>query len=139
MLLAVLTALGGGALFVGLERQNQHLDAWDGIYWAVTTMTTLGSDIYPTTTGGEVISVFVLLVGISFVALLTGAFAQRFLSPEIVEIEEELEGEQVSAEALALRELRGVQEQLQALEVAVQRMVDERPRGTGAAPQSSSS
>ncbi len=126
MLLSVLTAIGGGALFVAFERHTQHLDAWDGIYWAVTTMTTLGSDIYPTTTGGEIVSTVILVIGIGFVALLTGAFAQRFLSPEIVEVEEELAAEQLSAETLALRELRGVQEQLQALEVAVKRMVDER-------------
>jgi voltage-gated potassium channel len=126
MLLAVLTAIGGGALFVAFERGTQHLDAWDGIYWAVTTMTTLGSNIYPTTTGGEIVSTVILIVGIGFVALLTGAFAQRFLSPEIVEVEEELAAEQISAETLALRELKNVQEQLQSLEVAVQRLVDER-------------
>jgi voltage-gated potassium channel len=126
MLLAVLTAIGGGALFVAFERGTQHLDAWDGIYWAVTTMTTLGSNIYPTTTGGEIVSTVILIIGIGFVALLTGAFAQRFLSPEIVEVEEELAAEQISAEVLALRELRTVQEQLQSLEVAVQRLVDER-------------
>ena len=39
----------------------------------------------------------VLIVGIGFVALLTGAFAQRFLAPEIAEIEEELEEEKLSA------------------------------------------
>jgi voltage-gated potassium channel len=126
MLLALLTAIGGGALFVAFERGTQHLDAWDGIYWAVTTMTNLGSDIYPTTTGGEVVSTVILIVGIGFVALLTGAVAQRFLAPEIAEIEQELADEQLSAEALALRELRSVQEQLQALEVAVERMVDTR-------------
>jgi voltage-gated potassium channel len=126
MLLAVLTAIGGGALFVAFEKGSQHLDAWDGIYWAVTTMTTLGSNIYPTTTGGEVVSTVILIIGIGFVALLTGAFAQRFLSPEIVEVEEELAAEQISAEVLALRELKNVQEQLQSLEVAVQRLVDER-------------
>ena len=54
-------------------------------------MTTLGSNIEPTTTGGEIVSVFILLIGIGFVALLTGSFAQRFLAPEIAEIEEELE------------------------------------------------
>jgi voltage-gated potassium channel len=78
-LLAALTALSGGALFVGLERQNQPLDDWDGLYWAVTTMTTLGSDIYPTTTGGEILSVVMVVIGVSFLALLTGAIAQRFL------------------------------------------------------------
>jgi voltage-gated potassium channel len=126
MFLAFLTVIGGGALFVAFEKNSQHLNDWQGIYWAVTTMTTLGSRIYPTTTGGEIVSVAILIVGIGFVALLTGAFAQRFLSPEIVEVEEELEAEQVSAEALALRELRSVQEQLQSLELAVQRLVDER-------------
>jgi voltage-gated potassium channel len=126
MFLAFLTAIGGGALFVAFEKHSQHLNDWQGIYWAVTTMTTLGSDIYPTTTGGEIVSVAILIVGIGFVALLTGAFAQRFLSPEIAEVEEELESEQASVEEIALRELRGVQEQLQALEVAVQRLVDKR-------------
>ena len=106
MLLAVLTVIGGGALFVAFEKHAQHLNDWDGIYWAVTTMTTLGSNIYPTTTGGEIVSVVILIVGIGFVALLTGAFAQRFLGPEIAEVEEELAAEQVSAEAIALRELQ---------------------------------
>ncbi len=126
MFLALLTVVGGGALFVAFERHSQHLSDWQGIYWAVTTMTTLGSNIYPTTTGGEIVSAAILIVGIGFVALLTGAFAQRFLSPEIVEVEEELAAEQVSAEVLALRELKSVQEQLQSLEVAVQRLVEER-------------
>jgi hypothetical protein len=92
-------------------------------------MTTLGSDIYPTTTGGEIVSIAILIVGIGFVALLTGAFAQRFLGPEIAEVEEELEAEQVSAETIALRELRGVREQLAALEIAVERMIDEHAPG----------
>jgi voltage-gated potassium channel len=128
-LLALLTAVAGGALFVGLEKHHQHLTAWDGIYWAVTSMTTLGSNIYPTTTGGEIVGVVIVIVGISFVALLTGAIAQRFLGPEIAEVEQELEEEQLSAEAAALRELRSVREKLEALEVAVERMVDERAPG----------
>ncbi|HWO48212.1 MAG TPA: potassium channel family protein, partial [Solirubrobacterales bacterium] len=120
-LLALLSVVGGAALFDAFE-QRQDLDFWDDIYWAITTMTTLGSNIEPSTTGGEVVSVFVLLIGIGFVALLTGSFAQRFLAPEIAEIEEELEEESLSAEALALRELKSVQEQLQALEIAIEQM-----------------
>jgi voltage-gated potassium channel len=126
LLLAVLTVVAGGTAFVGFEK-HQNLSTWDGIYWALTTMTTLGSNIYPSTTGGQIISAVILLIGISFVALLTGAFAQRFLAPEIAEIEEELEEEKLSAEALALRELHSVQEQLQALSLAIERMA-ERPR-----------
>jgi voltage-gated potassium channel len=126
MLLSVLTVIGGGALFVAFEKHSQHLSAWEGIYWAVTTMTTLGSNIYPTTTGGEVVSTVILLVGIGFVALLTGAFAQRFLGPEIAEAEQDMDSERVSAEAIALRELRNVREQLGALEIAVERIADRR-------------
>jgi voltage-gated potassium channel len=76
-LLAILTVVGGAALFDAFE-QRQDLDFWDDTYWAITTMTTLGSGIQPSTTGGEIVSVVVLLVGIGFVALLTGSFAQRF-------------------------------------------------------------
>jgi voltage-gated potassium channel len=122
MLLAVLTIFGGAALFQAFEKGNQHLNFGDSLYWALTTMTTLGSNYYPTTTGGQIVSTVTLLVGIGFVALLTGAFAQRFLAPEIVSLEEELAEEEMSAEEVALRELRSVQEQLQALELAVEKM-----------------
>ncbi len=125
-LLAILTIIGGGTLFAALEQPDHDLNAWESFYWAITTMTTLGSDIQPTTTGGEIVSVVILIVGIGFVALLTGAIAQRFLGPEIAEVEAELEAEQISAEAVALRELHAVREQLAALEIAVERMVDQR-------------
>jgi hypothetical protein len=68
----------------------------------------------------------ILIVGIGFVALLTGAVAQRFLGPEIAEVEAELESEQLTAEALAMRELRNIREQMQALEVAIERIAQER-------------
>jgi voltage-gated potassium channel len=128
LLLTVLTVVGGGALFVGLESKNQHLSVWDGIYWAATTMTTLGSNIEPTTTGGEIVTVVVLFIGIGFVALLTGSFAQRFLAPEIAEIEEELAEEGLSPEVIAMRELKTVQAQMQALQLAVEKMVAEKAR-----------
>jgi voltage-gated potassium channel len=121
LLLVVLTIVGGGTAYAAFERE-QHLSVWESFYWALTTMTTLGSDFAPHTSGGQVVSALVLLIGIGFVALLTGSFAQRFVAPQIAEIEEELEEEKLSAEALALRELKSVQEQLQALEMAIEKM-----------------
>ena len=122
----MLTVVAGGELFVGFERHNQHLNIWEGMYWAITSMTTVGSNIYPTTTGGQIVAVATVLVGISFVALLTGAIAQRFLGPQIVEVEEELESENLTAEAIALRELHQLREQLQGLEVAVEKIAADR-------------
>ena len=116
-LLALLSVIGGAALFGAFEQHNQHLTFWEDLYWSVTTMTTLGSAIEPTTTGSQIVAVTVMLVGIGFVALLTGSFAQRFLAPEIAAVEAELEAEGLTPEEVALRELRSVQEQLQALEL----------------------
>jgi voltage-gated potassium channel len=52
------------------------------VYWAVTTITTVGyGDITPHTTAGRIVAAIVMLVGIGFVALLTGAIAQAFIQP----------------------------------------------------------
>lgn len=80
--LALLTVLGGGAGFAAVEK-NQDLSAWDGVWWAVTTVTTVGyGDIGPKTDAGRVIAMTVMVVGIGFVALLTAAAAERFIRRE---------------------------------------------------------
>lgn len=81
-LLTLLATVAGGSVFRAFEAKNQHLSEWDGIYWAFTSMTTVGSEYSATTIGGQITEVVILLVGISFVAMLTGAIAQRFLKPQ---------------------------------------------------------
>lgn len=78
-LMTLLAAVAGGTLFRFFEKSNQHVGEWDSIYWAITTMATLGSKWQPTTVGSEITAVVILLVGVSFIALLTGAIAHRFL------------------------------------------------------------
>jgi voltage-gated potassium channel len=74
--------VGGGAVFVAVER-SQHLSIWDGLWWAAETVTTVAyGDIYPTTALGRIVATVVMTAGIGFVALLTGALAQRFLYGE---------------------------------------------------------
>ncbi|MGB0119899.1 MAG: potassium channel family protein [Solirubrobacterales bacterium] len=84
-LMTTMIAIVGGSVFRTFERHNQDLTEWDGVYWAVTTMTTLGSEFEPTTLGSQITSVAILLVGVSFMALLTGAIAHRFFSPQEIE------------------------------------------------------
>lgn len=81
--IVALVALAGGAAFTNAEKA-QHLSTGDGLWWAITTMTTVGSQIGPTTGAGRLIAVIVMLVGIGFVAFLTAAVAQRF----VLQIEE---------------------------------------------------
>jgi voltage-gated potassium channel len=71
--------VGGGVIFVAVE-PGQDLSTWDGLWWAAETVTTVAyGDIYPTTALGRLVAAVVMSAGIGFVALLTGALAQRFL------------------------------------------------------------
>jgi voltage-gated potassium channel len=77
-LLAVLTTVVGGQAFADAEGTSSA----EGLYWALTTVTTVGyGDPSPQTTMAKVVAVVVMLVGIGFLAILTGAIAQRFIAP----------------------------------------------------------
>jgi voltage-gated potassium channel len=78
-LLVFTVVVGGGVVFVAVE-PGQQLSTWDGLWWATETVTTVAyGDIYPTTVLGRIVATVVMVTGIGFVALLTGALAQRFL------------------------------------------------------------
>jgi voltage-gated potassium channel len=113
-LLVILTVLGGGAAYASIEK---HTSTWDGVWWAFTTMTTVGyGDEYPRTTLGRALAMAIMVIGIGFIAILTGAVAERFLSGQIEEVEEAVEEvEATDAEVLAeLREVRGRLDRLEA-------------------------
>ena len=122
--IAGVAAFGGGAIFSEVEK---GYSVWDGVWWAITTMTTVGyGDLSPHTTGGRLVGVALMFIGIGFVALLTGAIAQRFLSPQIREEIEEAEAEVASdvgdIRVELVRELRGIGARLQELERIVERL-----------------
>jgi voltage-gated potassium channel len=110
--LALITVLAGGAGFAAVEKGRS---TWDGVFWAVTTMTTVGyGDITPHTNAGRVIAITVMVVGASFFTLLVGAVAQRFIQTEVREdverAEREVEKEVGAAEADVLAELRSLRD-----------------------------
>jgi len=124
-LLAVMTALGGGAAFAAVERGHNDAvtNTWDGVFWAVTTMTTVGyGDMYPKTDYGRVIAIAVMVIGIGFLSLLIGAAAERFVSRDVAEAEEKLESEVEASEAGVLREIEEISERLRRLEAGVRRL-----------------
>lgn len=52
----------------------------DGLWWAVTTVTTVGyGDRFPTTSEGRILAVMLMLVGISLVGVITASVASWFV------------------------------------------------------------
>lgn len=118
-LAAVMTAVAGGAAFQAAEEKHHSLA--DSIYWAITTMTTVGyGDLSPKTETGKAIAVAVMLVGIGFVALVTGAVAERFLGPRVEEVAEAEQKVEHTEEDL-LAQVRDMSAQISDLERALVR------------------
>lgn len=107
--LALLVAIAGGAAFASEE----GISFGNGVYWAVTTMTTVGyGDITPKSTAGKVIAIVIMLVGIGTATLIIGAVAQRFLAGSVQEVE--------IAEDEILTEVRDITARLGKIENALQ-------------------
>lgn len=107
--LAVFLVLVGGMAYAAIEK-DQDLSNWDGIWWAITTVTTVSyGDSFPVTDLGRAIAIGVLVVGIGFVALLTAYIADRFIQKDVGEELEERDDQ-------VLTELRGISDRLAALE-----------------------
>jgi voltage-gated potassium channel len=103
---AITTVILGGIAVASIESTaREPWTAWDGIWWAVTTVTTVGyGGLEPHTDSGRIIASAIMLVGIGFVALLTAFIADRFIA-----------GQQAKEDQI-LAELREIREQLERLE-----------------------
>jgi voltage-gated potassium channel len=70
---------------------GEYGSLWDGIWWAVVTVTTVGyGDLYPTTVQGRLIGMLLMFSGIGFLSLLTAAIASRFVKQERSEERDEM-------------------------------------------------
>ena len=71
-----------GAIQAEVDTKDFH-SFWDGVWWAVVTVTTVGyGDVTPTTVTGRVVAVALMLVGIGFLAVLTATIASRFVKQD---------------------------------------------------------
>lgn len=76
--------------FEDVEGANIHT-AEDALWWAISTMTTVGyGDTYPTTTEGRFVAVFLMAGGVSLFGTFSGLVATWFLSPAATETESEV-------------------------------------------------
>jgi voltage-gated potassium channel len=87
----LLVVLTGAA---GFEAAEPGKDYFGGVCWAVSTMTTVGyGDELPTTVDAKVLAMALMLVGIGYFAVITGAMAERFIERGQEEHIESAEGE----------------------------------------------
>jgi len=81
--------------------------AQDAMWWAVTTMTTVGyGDRYPITAEGRMVGIFLMASGVGVFGILSGLVASWFLSPAAVEADSDLA--EIKALLIELRSARNV-------------------------------
>jgi voltage-gated potassium channel len=81
-LLTVMVVVVAGAA-ESLIDSNDFPTIWDGIWWAVVTITTVGyGDLYPRSVDGRIVAMLVMFVGIGFLSVLTATIASSFIQTD---------------------------------------------------------
>ena len=79
IVLLVLVAISVTGM-VGISFFEPQFSAVDALWWTLVTITTVGyGDIYPTSLGGRIVGIFLMLFGIGFLGMLTATLASTFV------------------------------------------------------------
>jgi len=79
------TALAAGLLMTVVDRDT-YPSIGSGLWWAAQTVTTVGyGDNVPVTVAGRLLAVLIMLVGISFLTVITAAITSAFVARSNVE------------------------------------------------------
>jgi voltage-gated potassium channel len=83
---------------------EENTSYFTGLYWAVTTVTTVGyGDKLPTTTEAEITAMIVMVIGIGFFAALAGSLANLFIEGRVEELTDAERAVLSADEALAAK------------------------------------
>jgi voltage-gated potassium channel len=118
VLIAVAGTIFLGAWLVLLFEENAKSsnihDYPDALWWAIVTVTTVGyGDRYPTTEGGRIVAVVLMLVGIGLLGTLTATVASVFIKEHTDAAKEEYKkghadlGQQLSMIASRIADIEG--------------------------------
>lgn len=89
-LIAIVYIVVTALIMFNVEESAMFEDFFDALYWATTTLTTVGyGDIYPSTDLGRIISMFSAILGVAVIALPSGVITASYLE----ELREEKKGE----------------------------------------------
>ena len=88
--MAPLMVTVSGVLMYGAESKAKGTNIrniWDSLWWAVTTMSTVGyGDKYPVTNAGKIIATIAIIIGVSLLGMLTAEIAVIFIGSREQEV-----------------------------------------------------
>ena len=84
---------GVGIYFFENKAQPEvFASVFDGLWWAVATLTTVGyGDCYPITVGGKIFTFFILIIGLGIIAVPTGMVASALAKARAMEEDDKYE------------------------------------------------
>ena len=110
----VITVAAG--ILVTIVDHDQYPSIGSGLWWAVQTVTTVGyGDNVPETAAARFIAVLVMLLGISFLTVITAAITSTFVSRSRIDLPPS------EAEARTAEQLRELNQRLERIEAALNR------------------
>jgi voltage-gated potassium channel len=103
-------------ILVTLVDHESYPSIGTGLWWAAQTVTTVGyGDNVPVTVAGRVVAVLVMLLGISFLTVITAAITSTFVSRS------QRDQPRSEAEAATAEQLRQLDRRLERIEAALTR------------------
>jgi voltage-gated potassium channel len=86
-----------------VEADSNIRTPFDALWWAVSTITTVGyGDKYPVTVEGKVVAMILMIAGVGLFGVLTGLFARLFVEPNLKQEDSDLKA--LTNEVRLLRE-----------------------------------
>lgn len=123
LLVSVIFITLSGILISGIDPAIDS--AWDGLWWAWVTVTTVGyGDVVPVSPAGKILASILMLIGLALFSLLTASLSVFFIARSEDRLEEEIEEEIEETEAATLARLDQIEEQLNRIE----RMLEDKNR-----------
>lgn len=99
--------MGAGALAVEVLSPHSFASTGDALWWAATTVTTIGyGDVVPGTSGGRVIAVFVMFASVATVSFTTAVVTATFVAYHQRRLGHDVERQQETRDTLARIEQR---------------------------------
>ena len=78
---ATLIVVVGGGIAIRAIDHREYSSIWEGMWWSVQTVTTVGyGDVTPKDAAGKIVGVVVMLEGIAFLAIVTAAITSAFVT-----------------------------------------------------------